>query len=168
MGEAKLRMQKTFEGFERQLTTIRSGTVSPGLVDAVRISYYGQSTPLSHIALVSVVNHSITVTPHDPSILGVVEKALKACDLHAYMFSKSTIVVSIPPVTGEEKERIRAFIRKLGEEAKIAIRSIRKICRQGAVGPQDDIKRLDKDLQCLTDEFIGKIEETCKRKGLQV
>lgn len=157
-------MEKTVEMFSQSLVGIRGGTITPSLVDTVKVVYYGQPTPVRQIAHTSVTKGGISVTPFEPTMLGPIEKALKAANLTAYTFSKTCIMVSVPPITGEEKTKIRAYIKKLGEESKVSVRNIRKTYKQSAQGSKDEVKRFEKDLQNLTDAAVSAIDEIVDSK----
>jgi ribosome recycling factor len=160
-------MRKAVENLERQLVGIRSGTVSAGLIDTVKVLFEGQMTPVSYVAYAASCKGGISVVPHDPQLAGAIINALKAANVNAYLFSKSTIMVTVPSVTGEEMERVNAHIRRLGEEAKISVRNLRKNCKQSFSGTKDEARLYDKDLQQITDSAVGEIEDIIAAKTLQ-
>jgi ribosome recycling factor len=144
-------MQKSVQYFLDQLQSIRHGFISVGLIDTVRVPYQGQKVPISQISYSMPKNNQICITPHNPSLIGAIVDSLKEAGFNAYPFSKTSVVVSCPRPNSEQTEKIIAQIKKLAEEARIAIRSIRKKARQQS-------KDLDKPLQVLTDQFIDKID----------
>lgn len=154
---ARDKMSKTVELFKEQLYGIRLDNISPGFVESCKVQYYGQLTPVRYVAAVSKVQNGITVTPHDHTIVGAVEKSLKAIGLNAYVFSKTTVFVSVPMANLEQQEKIKVQIRKLGEESKVSIRNIRKMARKGL--SKDELLVIDKSLQDLTDDFVEQIDE---------
>jgi ribosome recycling factor len=157
-------MARTLEMLQQQLIGIRHGTVTPGLVSTVKVPYYGQLTPLDHLAVIQRVDNKLSVLPHDVSILKQVEKALVGAGLNAYVFSKTSVVVSVPQVTGEEKAKVHGHVKKLGEDAKVAIRNLRKKAKQKLVGHKEELRVAEKELQELTDSHIGQIEEIVQKK----
>jgi ribosome recycling factor len=153
--DAKTSMEKTLELFSNSLTGIRGGTVDAGFVDTLKIPYYGQLTPLKYMASVIPCAKGVSVNPHDPTMVKLIEQALNGMGVNACLFSKSSILVSVPLISGEQMEDIRKYIRKLGEEAKVSIRNIRKKHKK-------DVD--EKELQTLTDSFIKDIELTVESK----
>lgn len=146
-------MQKTIDLLRSQLVGIRQGTVTPAVVDTVRIACYGGQSQLSHLALTERKGNGILVTPYDPTLATTIAKSLESANFKAYVFSKTSVMVSVPPPSGEDTQKIATHVRKLGEDSKIAIRSIRKKYRQGT-------EELDeKALQKLTDEAVKTIDQ---------
>jgi ribosome recycling factor len=151
----KQAMQKSLNHFKNQLVSIRSGGVSPSVIDTVRVC--GQ--PIGYIASTKRDGNRIAVTPYDTSILHEVESALKKAGFNSYVFSKTTVVVSTSAIlTAEEREKTFAQIRRISEETKVTIRNIRKKARQ-ELG-----KDFDKQIQNETDKFIKEVDELTKVK----
>lgn len=159
-------MQKTIDSLESQLKGIRLGSVDINLIDTVKVIYQGQPTPLPHVAYSERKGNGISVTPFEAQLVTVVCKALQASGFSAYVFSKTSVMVSTPPPSGEEKAKVLARVSKLGEEAKIAIRNIRKKHRQTLT--KDEIKEQDKSLQKTTDEMIAKIDSLVEQVGARL
>lgn len=157
-------MAKTLEMLERQIVGIRLGTINPGVVDSIKVSYQGQPTPISHLAFSQPIKSGISVQPYDPEMVGPITNALKGSGLNAYAFSKTTVMVSVPPMDGEARKQVHDHVRKLGEEAKVAVRNIRKKSRQKMVGSKDEVQKADKELQKATDEFVTEIDRTVEAK----
>lgn len=150
-------MQKSYQYFADQLQSIRSGFISVGLVDTIKVPYQGQKVPISQIAFSTPKQNQIAITPHDLSLLVPIADALKEAGFNAYPFSKTSVVVSCPRPSGDQVEKVVNQIKKLAEDARISIRSIRKKMRQQS-------KDFDKPLQKLTDEFIGKVDLLMAKK----
>jgi ribosome recycling factor len=165
---ARSKMEKAIDHFEDQTHGINKfgGVRVSSLIDTIRISCYGQKTPLKHLASTSPMNGGVSVEPHDPSILKAIEKGCKDAGYNAYVFSKSTVMVSIPPPSGEDKVRARDRLKKIGEETKVSIRNIRKKAKQAVPKdtPKNQKKKLEKDLQALTDEAINMVEAILAKK----
>lgn len=158
-------MEKTIDNFEDSIKGIRLGTVTPSFIDTFKVSYYGQLTPIKHLAATSSDKGLVLVKPHDPNLLGTIQKTLKEAGLNAYVFSKQAVAVSVPPFCGEEREKIKARVKKLGEEAKIAIRNIRQNYRKSEKAATKDIQQQnEKEIQELTDIHIDLIDEIVKSK----
>jgi ribosome recycling factor len=149
-------MQKTIDSLENQLVGIRLGTITPSVIDTVKVIYEGQPTPIVHVAYAERKGNGISVTPYEPQLVNAINKALQGSGFNSYVFSKTSVMVSCPPPSGEEKLKIIAYVAKLGEESKIAVRNIRKKHRQTLT--KDEIKEQDKSLQKTTDEMISKID----------
>lgn len=155
-------MDKAVEFFADQLLGIRSGTVTPALVDSVKVNCYGSQLPIKHIALAVMNQGRLTISPHDLSLMSAINLALQKNGFNSYIFSKTQVVVSVPPPSGEEKQRVEQHIRKLAEEAKISIRNIRKKERQKLT--KEETQVLDRELQALTDSKIKEVEEYAEYK----
>lgn len=149
-------MNKTVEHLEDQLVGVRWGTVTSGLVDTVRVSCYSGITELRYLASTEGNAKRIQVTPYDPTLLGPINTALNDAGFNAYVFSKTSIVVSVPQPCGEEKEKVIKRVRKLGEEAKVSIRNIRKKARKEC----DD----DDAIQRVTDASVSEIDRIIDTK----
>ena len=153
------KMEKSVEVLSHSLIGIRGGTINPGVVDTVKVDYYGQKVPILQVAQTGRMdNNNIAVDPYEPSMVGSLVTALKANGFSAYQFSKTRVLISVPPVSGEEKEKVRKYLRKLGEDAKIAIRNIRKKYRK-----EGDLD--EKKVQEVTDQCIKEIDDIVKLKA---
>lgn len=150
MKQASLAMRKTVDLLKTQLFGM-TDDIDEGLISTVKVDYNHQLTPLQHMSLVNQQGRRISVTPYDPSMIGAVEKELKKQGFDAYKFSKTTVVVNIPLPTQESVEKAKTQRKKIGEEAKVSIRNIRKKFR----------KKVDNDkrLQEATDAAIKEIDE---------
>ncbi len=149
-------MNKTVDHLEEQLIGVRWGTVTSGLVDTVRVSAYRGITELRYLASTQGDAKRIQVTPYDPNLIGPINTALNDAGFNAYVFSKTSVVVNVPQRCGEEKEKVIKRVRKLGEEAKVSIRNIRKKAR----------KELDDDdaIQRMTDSSVNEIDRIIEEK----
>lgn len=151
-------MGKTIQLLEEQLKGIRRTAISPGFMETLKVPCYGQMTPIRFVGIVGKCQAGITITPYDPNLVNSIAKSLQEENLlNAYAFSKTTVVVSIPSANTGEIERIRTHIKKLGEDAKISIRNLRKSVRHNL--SKEEQKAIDKDLQLLTEEYCKKIED---------
>lgn len=147
----------------RSVAGIRNGSIEPGVIDTVRVEYCGQQLPIGHLAQTGRLNSgTLFIDPYDPAIVGTVVRALTELGFSAYQFSKTRAVVSTPPICGEEREKVKKHLRKLGEETKIAIRNLRKHYRQH--NPDDDHNAV----QALTDKFVTEVERIVAAKIAQV
>lgn len=142
-------MRKTVELFKSQLFGMEDN-VNESLIATVKVLYNHQLTPLQHLSLVSQKDRRVSVTPYEPTMMGVIEEELKKQGFNAYKFSKTTVVVNIPLPDGESRQKVALRVKKLAEEAKVSIRNIRKKFRK-----KD--KDHDKELQTMTDAAIQEI-----------
>ena len=143
-------MRKTVDLLKAQLHGLRDN-INESLIETVKVDYNHQPTPLQHLSLVSQQGRRISVTPYEPYMVGAIEDELKKQSFNAYKFSKTTVVVNIPEPSQENRNKVVSQMKKLGEEAKISIRNIRKKFRKKI----DD----DKRLQEITDAAIREISE---------
>ena len=142
-------MQKTLDHLKSQLIGVGS-SINDSLIGTVKIDVDGQKVQLHTICIVFQKDRKISITPHDPKMVGPVETILKSQGFEAYRFSPKVVVVNVPAPTGEEARKVAAHVRKLGEDAKVSIRNVRRKYRTD---------ENDKDLQKLTDRFVSSIDE---------
>jgi ribosome recycling factor len=148
-------MRKTVDLFKSQLVGLEDN-VNDVLVAAVKVNYNHQLTPLQHLSLIDQRDRRISITPYDPTMVGAIEEELKRQGFNAYKFSKTTVVVNIPMASGEARQKVVSQMKKLGEEAKVAIRNIRKKFRK-----KNKDEDHDKRLQEATNAAIKEIDELC-------
>ena len=119
----------------------------------------GQMTPLRELSYSCTMKGNISITPHDPSLVGQINNVLKAYGLNSYVFSKTSVAAHIPQITGEEKTKVHKQIKKLGEDAKIAVRNIRKNLKRNLDKlPADEKMNEQKRLQDEVDEAIREVD----------
>jgi ribosome recycling factor len=152
-------MEKSLENFEESVRNIRTGSVTSSFIDTFKIHYFGQNVPIKHLAYTANEKGLVVIKPYDLSVIGLIEKSLKEAGLNAYLFSKQAVAVSVPPMSGDERERVKAHVKKLGEEAKISIRNIRKQCRKDFEGTEDQKRDFENKVQKTTDIYIETIDE---------
>ncbi len=144
-------MRKTVELLQSQLVGLE-GNVNDELISTIKVEYNHQPTPLQHLSLVHQQDRRISITPFDPSMMRVIEEELTKQGFHAYKFSKTTVVVNVPLPSGDQRRKVAAQAKKIGEEAKVAVRNIRKKFRK-----KD--KDNEKQLQTMTDAAIKEIDK---------
>lgn len=171
------RMEKSLESLKKDLATIRTGRASLSVLDHVLVDSYGTPSPISHVATLSVPeSRLITIQPWDVKIIPEIEKAIQKADLGLNPSNDGKIIrLSIPQLTEERRKEIVKTVHKRGEEAKIALRNIR---RDG----NDEMKKLEKDkhlsedetkrsvdeVQKITDAAIKRVDEIVKHKEEEV
>jgi len=171
--DAKDRMLKAIEALRQELATVRSGRASPSLVEHLKVDYHGAATPLHQLATITTPDaRLIVIQPWDRAALGVIEKAILRSDLGLNPASDGIVIrLTIPPLTEERRRELIRHVRKRVEEARIAIRNIRRACHEQIRGlehdhqiSQDDLHRGETELQKLTDEKIKSIDTIGEQK----
>ena len=174
--DAQARMGKSIDALRHTLTTIRTGRASPALLDRVVVSAYGNpNTPLQQVASISNADaHSLLVTPFDKSMVKEIEKALYNAELTPNTIG-TTIRINLPPPTEERRRELGKQVQKEGEEAKVAVRNIRRDANQAIKDllkskelSEDDVRRGEDDVQKLTDKAIKDIDEVVKKKEAEL
>lgn len=120
--EPREQMTKTINYLEDQLVGVRWGTITPAVVDLVRLDYHGQNMPIKHLAHTTMDSGRIMVRAFDPTVLGSIDKALQKAGFNSYVFSKEAVCVAVPPPSGDQKNEVIARVKRVGEEAKVSIR----------------------------------------------
>jgi ribosome recycling factor len=175
--DAESRMTKAVESTREELTKIRTGKASPALLDSVRVNYYGAAVPLKQVASVNTPEpRLITVQPWEKNLVGEIEKAILKADLGLNPQNDGTLIrVPIPQLTEERRQDLVRLCRKLVEEGRVAIRNVRrdalerlKKAKKDGELPEDDEKAYEKELQKLTDKYIGKADEILKHKEAEI
>jgi ribosome recycling factor len=175
--DVKQRMDKTVENFRGEIAKIRTGKATTALLDGIKVDYYGSLSPLSQVANVSVHDaHTLMVTPWDKSMVPAVEKAILTADLGFNPMSDGTNVrVPIPPLTEERRKEFVKIVKKQGEDAKVALRNVRrdgneqlkKLEKDKAI-TEDERKASEDETQKLTNEHTNMIDELIKRKEAEI
>jgi ribosome recycling factor len=171
--DAQTRMTKSVDALKHELSSIRTGRASTGLVDNLKVNYYGSDMPLNQVATVTVADaRSLTITPWEKAMVGPVEKAILASNLG---FTPNTlgqvIRINLPPLTEERRKDLIKHVHAEAENAKISVRNIR---RDGISGikdllkektiSEDDARRSEDDVQKITDKFVKEIDDVAKAK----
>ena len=177
ISKTKEQMTKSLEFFKQQIAKVRTGRANASILDNIKVDYYGSPTPITQIATINVPDaKTIVVQPWDPSTLGAIEKAIKQSDLGFNPMNDGRILrIPVPPLTEERRKEIVKFCKKLTEDAKIAIRNIRRdqieLIRKAEKEKQfteDDKKLGEEKIQKVTDEFIKKIDEIFSAKEKEI
>lgn len=167
------RMEKAVEILSKALKGIRGGRATPGLVDSIRADYYGSPTPLKQLASISVPEpRLLVVKPFDPSSLKEIEKAIQKADVGLTPNNDGKLIrLPIPPLSEERRKQLAALAREKGEEAKVAIRNIRRDSNRHAdqaqkdkVLSEDQTFDLKQEIQDLTKEYEGKVDSELEKK----
>ena len=171
------RMEKAMSALEREFSKLRTGRASTSLVDGIKADYYGTPTPISQMASVAVPDsRTITIQPWDKGGIAVVEKAILKSDLGLTPVNDGKIIrISIPPLTEERRKELVKDSRKYGEEAKVAVRNVRrdandslKKLEKDKTITEDEQKKAEADVQKLTDKFVGEVDKKCAAKEKEI
>jgi len=175
--DAEERMEKAVDVFRHALTGIRTGRANPGLVDTLRVEVYGSPTPIKALASVGAPEpNQIVVRPFDPGTIKDIEKAIQASDLGLNPQSDGRVIrIVIPPLSADVRRKMSARIRELAEEARVAIRSVRRDANKAADTEkgdgditEDDCERCKEDVQELTKKFESAVGDLAKTKEAEV
>ena len=173
--EAK--MKKTISSYSENLSTIRAGRANPDILKKVNVDYYGSPTPIASIAEIKVTDaRTIMITAWDKSAIKGIEKAILTSDIGINPQSDGTAIRLIfPPTTEERRKELSKQIAKLGEDAKVAIRNIRrdandkvKAEKKNSTMTEDEAKQSDKLVQDLTDKYIKEIDSITAAKTKEI
>jgi ribosome recycling factor len=175
--DAETRMAKSVEALKVELGKIRTGRAHAGLLDHVRVDYYGTKTPLNQLANISVADaRTLTVTPYDKGAVGAIEKAIRDSDLGLNPAAAGQILrVPLPPLTEERRRDLGKHVHKEGENAKIAVRNVRRDSNQllkdqlkKKLISEDDDKRAEDAVQKMTDRFISEVDKLVVAKEQEI
>jgi ribosome recycling factor len=167
------RMQKSIDTLKGELMKLRTGRANAGLLDHVRVDYYGSEVPVSQAASVVVEDsRTISITPFDKTLVGAIEKAIMTSDLGLNPNTAGTVIrIVMPPLTEERRKDLAKVVKHEAEAAKIAIRNVRRDANQaikdlvkGKKISTDEEKRGETEIQKLTDQFVAKVDETAHAK----
>ena len=173
MTEAKEKMKKAAQNLQRELGQIRAGRANASLLDRITVNYYGAPTPLNQMASIQIPEARVLmITPFDKSILQDVEKAIMASDIGISPTNNGNVIrLVIPQLTEERRKELAKDVKKEAENAKIAIRNIRRDAideykKQQKNGDitEDDLRGLEKDVQTLTDNSIKEVDKIAADK----
>ena len=173
IAEVNKRMNSTLEHVRHELAGVRTGRASVTILDSVHVEAYGAKMPLNQVAGLSVPEPTLIVAqPFDPSLLGTIEKAIRASDLGLNPANDGKVVrIPLPALTEERRKELSRHVHKLSEEGRNQVRQsrreandrLKKFLKDSAISEDDEKKGLD-DVQKLTDSFITKIDDLQKKK----
>ena len=167
------RMEKCLDSLERDFSTIRAGRANPNVLNNVMVDYYGTPTPVGQMAAVSVPEpRLLVIQPWDASTLKDIEKAINVADIGINPQNDGKVIrLAFPQLTEEHRKNLVKDVAKRGEEAKVAVRNVRrdamddlkKMKKDNAI-TEDDLKDGEKKMQDITDKYIKQVEEMTKKK----
>jgi ribosome recycling factor len=174
---AEAKMAKSIEAFKHELTKIRTGRAHPGLLDQVHLDYYGSMVPISQVANVTLIDaRTISVQPWEKGMGAKIEKAIRESDLGLNPASMGDLIrVPMPALTEERRKELTKVVRNAGEDARIAVRNLRrdanehakKMLKDKLIGEDDERRSLD-EVQKLTDRVISEIDKLVHGKEAEI
>ena len=174
---AKEKMIKTKEFYQKDMLSLRAGRANPQILDRITVDYYGTPTPIQQVASVAVSEaRTLTITPWDRTLLRAISKAILASDVGITPIDDGqTIRLNFPAPTEERRKQLAKEVSKLGEDAKVATRNIRreamdkaKAMKKAGELTEDDQKKLEEETQKLTDKYVKMIDDTCADKNKEI
>jgi len=177
IAQIRKRMDKAIDDIRKELATIRTGRASISILDSVQVDYYGVPTPINQVAQLATPDPTlITVQPYDVSLVGPIEKSIRASDLGLNPSNDGRLIrIPIPALTEERRKQLAKHVHKVLEEHRTAIRNIRrdgnehlkKMLKDKAIS-EDDEKNGLAEIQKLTDDYVRKLEEVAKKKEQEI
>lgn len=171
------RMSGAIEALKREFASIRTSRASLALLDGIAVNYYGTATPLQQLASLSIPDsRQIAIQPWDPKVISEIEKSIMKSDLGITPVNDGKIIrIHIPPLTEERRKQLVKIVKKKAEEAKVAIRNIRRDINEELKKlekekhlSEDDIKRSQDEIQKLTNSYIDKVDEVLAHKEKEI
>ena len=175
--EAEERMEKSIALLTDQFRGVRTGRANIGLIDSIRVEYYGSFTPLKQIANLSTPEpQQILIRPFDPSAIGDIVKAIQTSDIGLTPNSDGKAIrLNVPSLSVEQRKKLVGRVKDLAEEARVSIRNIRRDANKAAdsemadkVLTEDDLERCKEEIQALTKKFEGKVNENAEKKSAEI
>jgi ribosome recycling factor len=177
VANAKDRMKKAIQAYSRELASIRAGRANASLLDRITVDYYGAPTPVNQLAGISVPEaRLLVIQPYDKTVLGEIEKAILKSDLGLNPTNDGNMIrLAIPALTEERRKELVKVVKKEAEEAKVAIRNVRrdandelKKLEKSSEITEDDLRGYSDEIQKVTDEHINKIDSMTKEKEKEI
>lgn len=175
--EAEEKMERAIEFAKEEFATIRTGRATPAMFGRLVVDYYGVPTPIPQMASINIPEpRMVIIKPHDPSQLRAMEKAIRDSDLGVNPNNEGTqLRIILPPMTEERRREMIKVARHKGEEAKVAIRNVRRkakdeldrLVKDGEVG-EDEGRRAEKELEDLTHRFVASVDEVLRHKEAEL
>lgn len=170
------KMQKAYDFLESDYQTIRAGRANPHVLDKVKVDYYGTPTPIQQVGNISVPEaRMIQIAPWEKSLIREIEKAIMASDVGITPSNDGSVIrLVFPELTEERRKELSKEVKKKGEDAKVAIRNIRrdgndalkKLAKEDV--SEDEIKDMEDQLQKMTDKFIKEVDEAIEAKSKEI
>lgn len=171
--DAEIRMQKGIESYKAEIAKLRTGRAHPGILEHVRIDYYGSEMPISQVANVNVSDaRTLTIVPYEKSMVSVIEKAILNSDLGLNPVSTGDVLrVPMPPLNEERRKELIKVVRTEAEGARVSIRNIRRDANaelkellKAKQITEDEERRLADDVQKITNKFVAEVDQLTTAK----
>ena len=171
------KMDQSIAAFKNNLTKIRTGRANPAILDTIQVDYYGSTVPLSQVANVSLIDsRTISVQPWEKSMAAKIEKAIRESDLGLNPASMGDLIrVPMPPMSEERRKEMTKLVRTEGENAKIAVRNLRRDANESVkklvkdkLASEDEQKRAEAEVQKVTDKHIAEIDQLVAGKEQEI
>ncbi len=170
------KMQKSYDYLKDDLASIRAGRANPHVLDKIKVDYYGTPTPIQQVGNVSVPEaRIIQIAPWDKTMIKAIEKAIQTSDLGINPSNDGSVIrLVFPELTEERRKQLSKEIRKKGEDAKVAVRNVRRDGNdafkklKGSEVSEDEIEDLNDELQKITDKFIKEIDKAIEEKSKEI
>src|SRR5678815_5362314 len=177
IAQIRRRMDKAVDDLRKELATIRTGRASISILDSIQVDYYGVPTPINQVAQMTTPDATlITVQPYDVSLVGALEKSIRASDLGLNPSNDGRLIrIPIPPLTEDRRKQLAKHVHKVLEDHRTAVRNIRrdvndhlkKMLKDKTVSEDDEKKSLE-EIQKLTDDYIKKLEDVARSKEAEI
>lgn len=177
MSTAKEKMENAIGHYTRQLGAIRAGRANASLLDRIQVDYYGAPTPVNQLAGISVPEaRLLVIQPYDKTVIGEIEKAILKSDIGITPSNDGSVIrLAVPALTEERRKEIAKDVKKEAENAKVAVRNVRrdandelKKLEKDSEITEDELRSYTDDVQKLTDDFIKKIDELAAAKEQEI
>ncbi|MDM7320589.1 ribosome recycling factor [Fervidobacterium sp.] len=174
--QAEEKMKKSVEKIAEELKHLRTGRATPAVLEEIKVDYYGVPTPVLQVAQVTTEERQLIVKPWERNLLSAIEKAILASDLGLTPVNDGTVVrINFPTPTTEQRQKWVKKAKEIVEEGKIAVRNIRRDVlkdvkdakKEGKIS-EDDEKRLEKEIQNLTDKYIAELDKLFEKKEKEI
>jgi ribosome recycling factor len=165
--DAETRMHKSVDALKHELQRLRTGRASTALIEHLRVPYYGNDVPISQVASVSVADaRSLTIQPWEKTMVGPIEKSILASDLGLNPITAGTVIrINLPPLTEERRKELTKHVHHEGENAKVAVRNVRRDAMQQVKDllkdrkvTEDEERKAEDEIQKLTDRFVKDVD----------
>jgi ribosome recycling factor len=177
LSNAKEKMEKAVAAYSRELSTVRAGRASASVLDKVQVDYYGAPTPVVQLANITVPEaRLLVIQPYDKTSIGDIEKAILKADLGLNPSNDGTVIrIAFPALTEERRRELVKVVKKYSEDAKVAVRNVRrdanddlkKLEKNGDI-TEDDLRGYTEDIQKETDKYIAKVDDVTKNKEKEI
>jgi ribosome recycling factor len=173
LSDSRDKMAKAVSHTQQEFSGVRTGRAAPGLVENLRIDYYGSETPLKQLAGINVPEaRLLVVTPYDKSSLGAIEKAIQNSDLGINPSNDGSVIrLSIPQLTSERRKELVKVVHHKAEDGRVTVRNVRRAARKDLEALEkdgdissDELERAEKDLEKITHDFVAEIDRMLQHK----